>query len=312
MEEPLVSILCGCYNQSKFILESLESIKNQTYKNYEIIIWDDASRDNSVSIIEKWIAENPNKAITFIKHESNVGICKSLNEAQTYTKGKYIQLLALDDILLPNKITRHVQILENSSSQYALVFTDANLMDNNSQLFQNKFIALHKKYLSLKTGNFFDDLLRGNFIPAMSILYKKEILTKIGEWDEDLVYEDYDMLLRLAKNYDFIIDDEISVIYRLHDQNSHKNLETKMVEAKYKIYLKHINYNDRVNYLLKTYILKAYKNKTLNGEQVKYFEEIAPTNFREKWIMKNKNVKFYKIIERVITIKNNIISKNNH
>ena len=52
MDQPLVSILCGCYNQSKFILESLVSINNQTYKNYEIIIWDDASTDNSVNIIE--------------------------------------------------------------------------------------------------------------------------------------------------------------------------------------------------------------------------------------------------------------------
>ena len=146
--------------------------------------------------------------------------------------------------------------------------------------------------------NFHVEKIKHKFINVIINQKSKNILFKFLE--------------KRKQNYDFIIDDEISVIYRLHDQNSHKNLETKMVKSKYKIYLKHINYNDRVNYLLKTYILKAYKNKTLNGEQIKYFEEIAPANFREQWIMKNKNVKLYKIIERVITIKNNIISKNNH
>ena len=71
MEQPLVSILCGCYNQSKFILESLESVINQTYNNYEIIIWDDASTDDSVSVIEKWITEHPEKQVAFFKHEKN-------------------------------------------------------------------------------------------------------------------------------------------------------------------------------------------------------------------------------------------------
>lgn len=308
---PLVSVLCGCYNQSKFILESLESVKNQTYKNFEIIIWDDASTDDSVSIIEKWIFENPEKEVTLIKHEKNIGICRSLNECFRLSKGKYIQMLALDDVLLPDKLERHVALLEKSTENEAMVFSDANLMDNSSQLYQNKFIALHKKYLSLKTGNFFDELLLGNFIPAMSILLKKEIIEKVGEWDEELVYEDYDMLLRLAKNYDFIVDEEISAIYRLHEENSHKNLETKMIKSKYKIYLKHINYNDRVNHLLKSYLITAYKNRSLEGEQRKYFEVIAPKDFKEQLIMKNKYVKIYKIIEGLVKMKNKMISKNN-
>ena len=75
MNQPLVSVICACYNQSQFIFESLESVKNQAYENLEIIIWDDASQDNSVQIIEGWIKDNPSLKIIFHKHQTNKGIC---------------------------------------------------------------------------------------------------------------------------------------------------------------------------------------------------------------------------------------------
>ncbi|SFI24198.1 glycosyltransferase family 2 protein [Halpernia frigidisoli] len=303
-ENPWVSIICACYNQSSFVVESLESVKNQTYKNLEIIIYDDASKDNSVEIIDGWILKNQDLNIRFIKNVQNIGICKSLNNAQSFATGKYIQLLALDDILLPDKIERHVKILEKSQENEALVFTDAYLMDDKSQIYQNKFIAYHKRFLSLKTENYFEDLLTGNFIPAMSILYKKKIFSDIGFWDEDLVFEDYDMLLRIAKIYNFIFDENISVKYRFHENNSHKKLSSKMYKSNYLLLLKHIDHNDAVNKYLKEYIIKSYKNNNLQGEQIKFFQYIKPKNFRDHWLLENKNQKFYKIIEKILQVKN--------
>lgn len=307
MEQPLVSVICACYNQSKFVVESLESVKNQTYQNLEIVIWDDASEDDSVKKIDEWITSNPELNIQFIKNKENLGICKSLNTAQNLTTGKYIQLLALDDILLPDKIVRHVEILENSNENEVLVFTDAYLINDQSEIYQNRFIALHKNYLSLKSGNFFDDLLVKNFIPAMSILFKSSMLKAIGPWDENLVYEDYDMLLRLAKYHDFIFDKSTSVKYRIHENNSHKKLSAKMKESKYKIYLKHINYNKEVNAFLKSHLIITFKGHKLKSEQIEYFANVPPRNFRERWIMKNKNITLYKLVDKVIKIKNIII-----
>lgn len=307
MEQPLVSVICACYNQSKFVVESLESVKNQTYQNLEIVIWDDASEDDSVKKIDEWITKNPELNIQFIKNKENRGICKSLNTAQNLTTGKYIQLLALDDILLPDKIVRHVEILENSKENEVLVFTDGYLINDQSEIYQNRFIALHKNYLSLKSGNFFKDLLVKNFIPAMSILFKSSMLKAIGPWDENLVYEDYDMLLRLAKYHDFIFDKSTSVKYRIHENNSHKKLSSKMKESKYKIYLKHINYNKEVNAFLKSHLIKTFKSHKLKSEQIEYFANVPPRNFRERWIMENKNISLYKLVDKVIKIKNIII-----
>lgn len=307
MERPLVSVICACYNQSDFIVESLESVKSQTYPNFELVIWDDASKDNSVEIIEHWIYENPELKITFIKNIENKGICKSLNEAQSLTKGKYIQLLALDDVLLPDKLSHHVKILENSTKNQALVFTDAFLMNEKSQIYQNRFIAYHKKYYNLYSGNYFEDLLKENYIPVMTILFKKQYLDEIGPWDENLVYEDFDMLLRISKIYDFIFDERPSAIYRFHNENTHKKLSQNMQRSLFKIYLKYINYNDTVNKYLLNVVKSLYLQGNLLTENEAYFSINKPRGFFEKWIASNKSVRIYKFLYKINKIKNSII-----
>lgn len=296
MDQPLVSILCGCYNQSKFILESLVSINNQTYKNYEIIIWDDASTDNSVNIIENWIAKNTNKAITFIKHEKNVGICKSLNECFNVSKGKYIQMLALDDVLLPHKLEKHVEMLENSSKKDALVFSDAYLIDDSSTSYQNNFISFHYHYLSLKSGNYFDKLVRRNFIPAMSVLLKREVIGDVGYWDENLNFEDHDMWLRIAKKYDFLFDEKISVKYRMHENNSHKKID--FVKPIFYLLSKHLD-KIIVQKKLHLYLQEKYMVSELTDEQIIFFKHVQPNGLRDKLIKLNKGKFFYRVLYKL-------------
>ena len=93
----LVSIICTCYNHSSFVIEALESVFNQSYKNIEIIIIDDASSDNSVYLIENWLLDKPN--ILFLKNEENKGITTSFNKASKYAKGEFLIDFATDDIL---------------------------------------------------------------------------------------------------------------------------------------------------------------------------------------------------------------------
>ncbi|MFT3754052.1 MAG: glycosyltransferase [Paludibacter sp.] len=216
---PLVTVIAACYNQAKYLVETLDSIASQTYSNKELIIWDDASIDNSVELIENWISSN-NIHCIFIKHAENKGICKSLNEAFQHAKGKYIQVIAMDDILLPDKLENQVNLLESSSENEVLVFSDAFLIDSSGSLFQNKFIALHRNYLSLETSNYYDDIKHSNFIPAPSVLYKSDAIRNIGGWDDNLLYEDFDMLLRLSKSCSFIFDPTPQVKYRIHSNNT--------------------------------------------------------------------------------------------
>lgn len=304
MGYPLVTVVCACYNQSAYILESLESVKNQTYPNLELIIWDDASKDDSVEIIDSWISQNPDLKVTFTKNAVNKGICKSLNEAKSLAKGKYIQILALDDLLLPDKIERHVQLLEKSKSTDALVFSDAYLIDSASNTYQNRFIAYYKRYLSLESGNFFEELLKNNYIPAMTVLYKTEILNEIGSWDETLAYEDYDMLLRIAEKYDFIFDPIVSAKYRLHQKNTHETMFIEMERSKFNIYLKYANYNSTVKHKLLRFIESQYIDNNLKGENDRYFAVFPPQTFMQRWISKNKSPEIYRFLLKIQKIKN--------
>ena len=85
-EKPLVSIICHCYNHSKFVLETLKSVLNQTYDNIEVIVVDDFSTDNSADVISSFMVKHPE--IKFIQNHRNLGITKSFNRILKKTKGK--------------------------------------------------------------------------------------------------------------------------------------------------------------------------------------------------------------------------------
>jgi glycosyltransferase involved in cell wall biosynthesis len=298
---PLVTIIASCYNQDNFVIESLDSIKAQTYPNIELIIWDDCSTDNSVKTIDAWI-ENNHINCKFIRHNENKGICKSLNEAFGNAKGKYLQLIALDDILLQDKIERHVEILEKTDETIALVFSDAYLIDKDGNLKNNYFLESYRSNLELNSGNFMNELLIGNFIPAMSVLYKIDIINQVGLWDEKLHYEDYDMLLRLANKYDFILDKQMTVKYRLHDTNLHKTHVG--LDIKYKdfwILIKHTHFSlahEKVIEILKS----AYLNDNRNVREMAkaYFLLHKPVGFFLYCIYLNIPLSIYMKIKSVI------------
>src|ERR1039457_6887169 len=92
---PLVSVLVGCYNHARYVTETLESVRLQTYPKIQLIIWDDCSRDNSVEAIQSWIRQHNYECI-FLQHSVNRGICQSLNEALALAQGKYISMVAAD------------------------------------------------------------------------------------------------------------------------------------------------------------------------------------------------------------------------
>lgn len=303
ISESSVSIICLSFNQAQYIEESLDSVKSQTYSNYELIICDDSSNDNSVAIIENWINRNRDLNVRFIAHLENKGICKSLNECLSFCSGKYIQILALDDLLPSWKLDRHVKILDSSKDNFALVFSDALLIDENSQYYQNRFIAYHKPYLSITSGNFFNDLLDCNFIPAMTVLLKKSILDEVGLYDEDLSFEDYDMWLKVSEKYDFIFDDIPSASYRLHSNNTHRKMKSRLVFDTFKIFLKYSG-NQGVKEKLKKDLEYMYLNNGLIGQEQLYFNKYKPDNILDRMIYLNMSKFWYKSIREILKLKN--------
>jgi glycosyltransferase involved in cell wall biosynthesis len=217
---PLVSIIALCYNHERFLLDTLTSIKNQTYPSLQLIIADDASADNSVEKINQWISSN-NMDASFIRHKENEGICRTINEALTYCKGKYTQLIACDDIMIPEKTEIMVSALENAGHEYALIYSDMYVIDENNHLLAESLLSsIGRDPDKMPEGNVFLEELKGNFILAPSVIMRTEVIRELGGYDEELLFEDYDMFLRIAKDYKIkYLGNKKTVFYRRLDSS---------------------------------------------------------------------------------------------
>jgi glycosyltransferase involved in cell wall biosynthesis len=217
MEYPLISALVLCYNQAPYIVECLESIKTQDYPNLEIIINDDASKDDSVAIIQSWLSKNTIPHC-FLRNETNQGICRSLNNLVRHSKGKYLSGIATDDVWLPGKLRGQVEMMEQLPANVCLVYSDALQMDQNGNLLPGKFMEVDGRLPgseSAPQGNVQVALWRGNFIAPMTTLIRRECLDRVGPYDETLFAEDWDMWLRLSRHYDFTYSPVLSAKYRI-------------------------------------------------------------------------------------------------
>lgn len=210
---PLVSIVAACFNHAAFLEETLDSIAAQDYPNLELIITDDGSKDNSVPLIEQWMAK-ASIPTTLLANEQNLGICKTFNKGLAASKGKYFQVIACDDVMLPHKISTQVQALEQASAATVLVHTDALVLDKNSKLIHDSFHQFWN-LKAIKGAPLLEQLIVQNSILAPSILMKRQVFVDLGGYDEQLCYEDWDAWLRLAAaGYDFLFLEEPLVYYR--------------------------------------------------------------------------------------------------
>lgn len=187
-ENPLVTVIIPCYNAEKYVESSVKSIMNQTYKNLEILITDDCSKDNTYEILKKLASED--SRIRLFKNETNKKIVLTLNELVSHAKGKYIARMDADDISLPNRIEMQVSFLE-LNSEYGMCGTNAINIDENG-----KFIS------KTKLPSLFDEvrtcLMYYSCIYHPTVMIKSNIL-KENLYSEEFPYaEDYELWARLV------------------------------------------------------------------------------------------------------------------
>ena len=223
---PLVSIIATCYNHEKFALDCLNAIKAQTYPNLQIIIADDCSTDRSVELIDRWILENDLKCV-FIKHSVNVGLNKTLNEALSISKGEYIAHISTDDLWMPQFITTYVNEIQKRSKDYGLVYGNSFVIDE----LGHRMNFLRKRPDFHPEGRVLKDLVKETFLTSQAIIMKKSYLEMVGNYDERLIFEDFDIWTRLAEVCSFAYCPEILASYRVLSTSLSHSRPTKMIES---------------------------------------------------------------------------------
>lgn len=234
-----MSAIVLCYNHAKFVTECLEGVRLQNYPNLELIVNDDASRDDSAAIIQAWLSRNaiPHR---FLRNETNRGVCRSLNNALLHARGKYISGIAADDIWLSGKLLAQVGTMEQLPEKVGVIYSDALQIDEAGTLLPRRFIEEYRRFETMPQGDLRHILWEDNFIPAMTTLIRRGCFDKVGLYDESLFYEDWDMWLRLSRCFEFAYAPQVSAKYRHVTTSMMRSQTGRMFDAVCQVCLKHL------------------------------------------------------------------------
>jgi glycosyltransferase involved in cell wall biosynthesis len=209
--QPRVSVVLATHNGASrgYLGEAIESVINQSYKNYELLIVDDGSNDHTRRECSQFL-NNPN--VRYV-HQENKGLPGARNTGIKASCGEFICFLDDDDVWKPNKLQRQMDFIEArlcSTDNWGLLFTWLELIDEQGNILGYRGHS--------KEGSIYRTLLYKNTIDApSSVLIKREVFDKIGYFDEYFrCCEDWDMWLRISREYLIFPVKEFLVQYREH------------------------------------------------------------------------------------------------
>ena len=191
---PVVSIVIPTYNRAELLKRSVQSILDQTYQDFEVIVVDDGSTDNTEEVV-KCFADN---RIQYIKHDRNRGASAARNTGIRAASARYIAFQDSDDEWLPQKLEKQVGMLGTSSTEVGVVYSGFWKVRGRTKL----YIPIPS--VPLKEGDIHEVLLRRNFVGIPVTIIRRECFEKAGVFDEKLsMYEDWELWIRISKHYEF-------------------------------------------------------------------------------------------------------------
>ncbi len=222
-DSALVSIVVITYNSSDFVLETLESAKAQTYKNVELIISDDCSKDNTIQICRDWLEKNSKRFVStkLLEAPVNTGISANCNRGLNAASGEWLKFIAGDDILFTSAIEDLKQFVRANKNGEELSFLYGGCqfildgkLDKEMQIPSTAFQQMnaYEQYLSL--------LLNGNNIHGPTAFFNRKKMKELSGFDESIPFsEDWPLFIKATKNRNklFFLNKSVAG-YRIHDK----------------------------------------------------------------------------------------------
>ena len=243
---PVISVIIPTRNRADKLKQAIESVLNQSYRNFELLIVDDSSNDNTTEIANSF----KDSRISFLQHHAAMGASAARNTALRTCKGEYVAFLDDDDEWLTTKLEKQMKVFSKAPPEVGIVYTAYWKIEKH-----------HKSYMPTKDiikkeGHVHDDLLEGNFIALPSVIIRKKYLDSVGLFSEQMPrLQDWDLFIRLSKKYQFIFIDE-PLLINYCSKDSISSNDAALAEAMELILKK--NFDDikkNMKLLLKYYII---------------------------------------------------------
>ena len=275
----LVSVIMSVYNEKdKWLMEAIESILNQSYKNLEFIIILDNPNNKILDVLIEKYCENDTR-IRYFKNEINIGLVKSLNRALGYAKGDFIARMDADDISMPDRIEKQYDYLNKHRDIDFMGARCINIDEEGTELYRDSVIPEDMKLIK-------SCLVNVDFVNHPTWFFKKECSDKNKGYREITCAEDYDFLLRLITNgFKLANTNEFLVRYRIRSSGISKSNSLQQL-----LYSKHVvnMYKDRVKYGHETKSVEDLQKIKIDvNEEKKY--SLALDGLTKSKLYKKKN-----------------------
>lgn len=237
-DNPLVSVVVITYKSANTILETLESFKQQTYKNIELIVSDDCSPDNTVEVVEEWIKNNSSYfvKVQLLKNSQNIGPSGNLNRGIKAATGEWIKSLAGDDTVTPDAIAKYVEYVINHPG-FPVVTAKMKAFKANGNSCDEDQNGLERQYALLRTGNRekqYHNALKGHILAGPGLFKNKKFCEEIGGYNEKYpMGEEYDFELRVFERVYVPIIEEYLVNWRISPSSLSHKMSLKSVQSDY-------------------------------------------------------------------------------
>lgn len=217
MENSCVDILLATYNGEKYLKPQLDSILNQTYSNFRLLISDDFSSDNTRKILEEYSKKD--KRIILYFQNKNLGVIKNFEFLLKKVENEYYMFSDQDDIWKENKIEESLKHIVETNSD--LVYSDLEVVDENLNITYESYWKLKGIYSKIKKYNNFESLYLNNFVTGCTIISKKVLIEKILPLPNTSKYvlHDYWIALIISQNGKISYIDKPLIKYRQHKNN---------------------------------------------------------------------------------------------
>ena len=254
--DPLISIVMNCHNGEKYLKESISSVINQTYKNWELIFFDNFSKDKSKEILNSF----GDNRIKYFETQKFMSLYDARNSAIQKCNGKLVAFLDTDDTWLNDKLEKQI-LVYNTNNECDLIYSNFYIYNEEKKKLK---IFTSKK---LPQGKITQELLNNYRVGLLTILIKKDIFKKKLFNPNYNIIGDFDLVLSLSLSFNFYCVNEPLAKYRQHKKNLSKNLSLHIKEFKNWISLNQKVFNSKgfslfwQKIVLKKLQLKYYLNK---------------------------------------------------